>query len=51
MQNTAADPIAAVLAAHEIAIAADFDLQHLIDIAIPAPTEIAAIPRAASIGL
>ncbi|MYJ31749.1 MAG: relaxase domain-containing protein [Acidimicrobiia bacterium] len=51
VQNTAADPIAAVLAAHEIAIAADFDLQHLIDTAIPAPTEIAAIPRAASIGL
>ncbi|MDE0118007.1 MAG: toprim domain-containing protein [bacterium] len=51
VQNNAADPIAAVLAAHEIAIAADFDLQQLIDSSLPAPTEIASPARTAGIGL
>ncbi len=51
VRRTAGEPAAAVLAAHHIAIAADLDLQQLIDIAIAAPTKIAALARPDGIGL
>ncbi|WP_419923984.1 MobF family relaxase [Candidatus Poriferisocius sp.] len=54
VQRTAGDPTAAVLAAHHIAIAADMDLQQLIDNALPTPAhtaETAPPERAIDIGL
>ncbi len=41
VRQTAGDPTAAVLAAHYIAIAADLDLQQLIDNALPTPAHTA----------
>ena len=51
VRQTAGDPTAAVLAAHHIAIAADLDLQQLIDNALAAPTKFAALIRPDGIGL
>ena len=57
VRQTAGDPTAAVLAAHHIAIAADLDLQQLIDNALPAPArtaepaEAAPMERSIDIGL
>ena len=47
VRQTAGDPTAAVLAAHHIAIAADLDLQQLIDNALPAPAHTAEPAEAA----
>ena len=54
VRQTAGDPTAAVLSAHHIAIAADLDLQQLIDNALPTPAHTAATAppeRAIDIGL
>ncbi|WP_420431917.1 MobF family relaxase [Candidatus Poriferisocius sp.] len=47
VRQTAGDPLAAVLAAHHIAIAADLDLQQLIDNALPTPAHTAEPAEAA----
>ncbi|MYH71449.1 relaxase domain-containing protein [Candidatus Poribacteria bacterium] len=51
VKQSAGDPIATVLAAHEIAVAADLDLQLLIDEALVGPEQIASPARTAGIGL
>ncbi|WP_419847540.1 toprim domain-containing protein [Candidatus Poriferisocius sp.] len=51
VRQTAGDPTAAVLAAHHIAVAADLDLQQLIDSALPTPAEAALAAPAIDIGL
>ena len=47
VRQTAGDPTAAVLAAHHIAVAADLDLQQLIDNALPTPAHTATPAEAA----
>lgn len=47
VRQTAGDPTAAVLAAHHIAVAADLDLQQLIDSALPTPARTATPAEAA----
>ena len=51
VRQTAGDPTAAVLAAHHIAVAADMDLQQLIDNDLPTPAEAAPAAPAIDIGL
>ena len=51
VDRSSGDPIAAVLATHEIAVAADLNLQQLIDGAATPPAEVAAPSSAAGIGL
>ena len=51
VNRNAGDPIAAVIAAHQIAVAADLDLQQLIDTSLPMATDIATPAPTAGIGL